>query len=188
MRMKFIITIISIGMIESQAEERRLLIYYKWATFGLRILGITCVYNFFAEAVSAVNILAGLYYPRNYTSQGMAFLAILNLMTGIYLIFYPKKIMRIILNDKHLEEADEASKNSDFKKLGFVALKLFGVFLFYKFMYYMVTAFNVATGNWMPSYTDATAFVIQAVLHLGVGLFLMFQTRIVAEVIFRDIA
>ena len=145
------------------------------------------LYKFIGEVTTALTMLGKAYHPKSHSLESIILYGVLNLFTGVYLVFSPKKIIRILLNDKHLEETDEKTKSTDFKNIGILFLKLFGVYLFYQFMYCSVTAYNVAAGNWTPGETEASAYVIQAIFHLGVSLFLIFRTRIFSEIIFQDV-
>jgi hypothetical protein len=132
-------------------------------------------------------MLTGAHVSKTHSPEGVITYAVLNLLSGVYLIFFPKKVIRILLNEKLIEESDETANNTDFKKVGAILIKVFGVFVFYQFMHSLVTAYNLAAGNWSPGDTQASAFVIHAAFNFGLSYLLMFKTSSIIEVIFKDV-
>ena len=157
--------------------------YREWIDIGLRLLGLLLLYWFFAEAATLANLLIGYHELPNHTLEGTVLHALLDLMAGSYLLFFPKNVARVIANDGH--DSMEFGNDATYRNILEIGVKLIGAYLFYLFMYYTVTALNVAMGNYTPGNVETAGFALQAVFHLLVSLLFMFRTGQLLEIILK---
>jgi hypothetical protein len=159
--------------------------YRKWVDIGLRLLGLVLLYQFLSEAMTLANLLIGYRELRSHAFEGTVLHVVLDLMAGSYLLFFPKNVLRLITNDARNSESIDFEDDYTYRNILEIGIKLIGVYLFYLFMYFTVTALNVAMGNYTPGNVETAGFSIQAVFHLLVSLFFMFRTKKLLAVIFK---
>lgn len=135
--------------------------------------------------MTIANLLIGYGELRSHALEGVVLHGILDMMAGFYLVFFPKKVLTLITRDGTGSETIDFEENKSYSLIFEVGLKLFGVYLFYQFMFYMVTVANVAIGTYAPGNVESAGYFVQAVFHLLSSLLLLFKTKPVVGFLLR---